>query len=101
MLKKFFETFSPMRMRWIWRWIMLGILIGVVSGLGALVFNFLIQRGTQFFQKDLLRLLIPKAFQGSLFLGLPLSRWMVWIPALGGLLSGLLVFHWAPEAEGL
>ena len=25
---------------------------------------------------------------------------MIWIPALGGLISGLLVFHFAPEAEG-
>ena len=87
-------------MRGIGRWVILGILIGVVSGLGAILFNFLIQKGTQFFLKDLVAFLIPKEFHGTLLLGVPLSRWMIWIPALGGLLAGLLVFHFAPEAEG-
>ena len=51
--------------------------------------------------KDLIALLLPKDLRGVLFFGFPLSRWMIlWIPALGGLLSGLIVFHFAPEAEG-
>ncbi len=88
-------------MRSIWRWILLGILIGVVSGFGAILFNFLLQRGTQFFMKDLIALLLPKDLREVLFFGFPISRWMMlWIPALGGLLSGLIVFHFAPEAEG-
>lgn len=34
-------------------------------------------------------------------MGFPLYRWMIlWIPCLGGILSGLIVFHFAPEAEG-
>jgi CIC family chloride channel protein len=101
MLKKFLQTFSPVRMKWIWRWIFLGVLIGVVSGFGALLFNFLILRGTQFFMKDLVALLLPKELQGTSLLGAPLTRWMIlWIPAFGGLLSGLIVFRFAPEAEG-
>jgi len=88
-------------MKWIWRWILLGTLIGVVSGLGALIFNFLILRGTQFFMKDLVAFLLPKELQGVSLLTVPLDRWMVlWIPAFGGLLSGLIVFRFAPEAEG-
>jgi CIC family chloride channel protein len=51
--------------------------------------------------KDLVVFLLPKDLQEFSFLGVPLSRWMIlWIPALGGLLSGLLVFNFAPEAEG-
>jgi chloride channel protein, CIC family len=101
MIKQFLQSFSPTRMRSIWRWILIGVLIGVVSGFGAILFNFLLQNGTQFFMKDLMALLIPKDLQGVLFFGFPLSRWMMlWIPALGGLLSGLIVFHFAPEAEG-
>lgn len=101
MLKTFLQSFSPIRMKWIWRWIFLGILIGVVSGFGALLFNFLILRGTQFFMKDLVALLLPKELQGTSLLGVPLDRWMIlWIPALGGVLSGLIVFRFAPEAEG-
>jgi CIC family chloride channel protein len=69
--------------------------------LGAILFNFLLQRGTQFFMKDLLTLVLPKELHEVPFFGIPLSRWMiVWIPALGGLLSGLIVFHFAPETEG-
>jgi CIC family chloride channel protein len=101
MLKKFLQTFSPARMKWIWRWIFLGTLIGVVSGFGALVFNFFILRGTQFFMKDLVAFLLPKEFQGTSLLGASLDQWMLlWIPALGGLLSGFIVFRFAPEAEG-
>jgi CIC family chloride channel protein len=51
--------------------------------------------------KDLVVLILPRGLQEFSFLGVPLSRWMIlWIPALGGLLSGLLVFSFAPEAEG-
>lgn len=51
--------------------------------------------------KDLIALILPKDLQGLCLLGAPLARWMIlWIPALGGLLSGLLVFRFAPEAEG-
>jgi hypothetical protein len=101
MVKKFFTHFSPTRMKWIWRWIFLGILIGVVSGFGAILFNFLLQRGTQFFMKDLVALILPEQFREFSLFGIPLHRWMIiWIPALGGLLSGLIVFHFAPETEG-
>jgi CIC family chloride channel protein len=101
MVKKFLQSFSPIRMKWIWRWIFIGILIGVVSGFGAILFSFILQTGTQFFMKDLTVLFLPRELHQVLFFGIPLSRWMIlWIPALGGLLSGLLVFHFAPEAEG-
>jgi CIC family chloride channel protein len=101
MVKKFLQSFSPIRMKWIWRWIFLGSLIGVVSGFGAILFNFLLQKGTQFFMKDLVALILPKELQEFSFFGVPLHRWMIlWIPALGGLLSGFLVFRFAPEAEG-
>jgi CIC family chloride channel protein len=101
MVKKFLQSFSPVRMKWIWRWIFIGIVIGVVSGFGAILFSFLLQKGTKFFTRDLIALLLPKGLHQASFFGIPLSRWMMlWIPALGGLLSGLLVFRFAPEAEG-
>ncbi len=101
MVKNFLQILLPIRMRWISRWILLGILIGLVSGLGAILFNFLLEMGTQFFMKDLLTLFLPKELQEFSLLGFPLGQWMIlWIPALGGLLSGFLVFRFAPEAEG-
>jgi CIC family chloride channel protein len=101
MVKEFLQSFSPVRMKWIWRWIFIGILIGVVSGFGAILFSFLLQGGTRFFMEDLVAFLIPRNAREFSLLGFPLSRWMIlWIPALGGLLSGFLVFRFAPEAEG-
>jgi CIC family chloride channel protein len=100
-IKKIIPSFSPVRMRWIWRWIFLGVLIGVVSGFGAILFNFLLQRGTQFFMKDIIEFLLPQGSDDISFFGVPLHRWLLlWIPAFGGLLSGLIVFRFAPETEG-
>ena len=91
---------SSRRIRRIGRGTVVGILIGVVSGLGAIVFNILLQTGTRFFTQDLINLILGSR-SGRPFMGFPLGRWMMlWIPALGGLISGLLVFTFAPEAEG-
>ena len=89
------------RIKRIGRGTLIGILIGVVSGFGAILFNFLLQTGTQFFMHDLIGFVFPASAAGRHFLGVPLSRWvMMCIPALGGLISGLIVFTFAPEAEG-
>jgi CIC family chloride channel protein len=101
MFRKFLDFFSKSNIRWLWRWIFLGILIGIVSGFGALLFNFLITRGTHFFMQDLVGLFLSPSSQEFLLLGIPLHRWMIlWIPALGGLISGFIVYWFAPEAEG-
>ncbi len=89
-------------------------IIGVVSGLGAVVFYYLIQLGNYLF---LVRTgaftqpainestgvvspvhteLIDKIF--SLHTGVP--WYLALIPAVGGLITGLIVYTWAPEAEG-
>ncbi len=87
-------------MKRIWQGTIVGILIGVVSGLGAIVFNFLLQTGTRFFTVDLITMIIGPS-SARQFIGIPLGRWMMlWIPALGGLIAGLIVFTFAPEAEG-
>ncbi len=100
MLKNFFQFFSPDRMRWVWRWIFLGVLIGVVAGFGAILFNFLLHIGTRFFMNDLVTLILNGSKE-EILLGIPLKRWIfLFIPALGGFLSGYLVYNLAPEAEG-
>jgi len=94
-------AFSPHRMKRIGRGTLLGILIGIVSGLGGIVFNYMIKAGTQFFTGDLISYLLPGRNPSFSILGFTIDRWMMlWIPAFGGLLSGLLVFLFAPEAEG-
>lgn len=87
------------------RWVGLGLVVGVVSGLGAAAF---------FVAMDWLRhqvlavganlaLLEPHG-EHSLFglsAGGAVRNWVVVLaPALGGLVSGLLVFRFCPEAEG-
>jgi len=95
------ESFAPRRLKRIWRGTFLGIIVGVVSGLGAIVFNFLLRTGTKFFTEDVILYLSPGHNPGYTIFNVPMGRWMMlWIPALGGLLSGFLVFHFAPEAEG-
>jgi CIC family chloride channel protein len=101
MIFKTADSFRPRRIKRIWRGTLIGILIGVVSGLGAILFNFLLNTGTQFFMHDLIGFVLPPSAGAHFFLGVPLSRWlMAWVPALGGLISGFLVFSFAPEAEG-
>lgn len=101
MFQRFVQSFSPIRIKRIGRWILIGVLIGVVSGFGAIAFNFLLRTGTQFFMRDLATLLLPRELDQSSFFGIPFSRWMIlWIPGLGGFLAGVVVFLFAPEAEG-
>lgn len=92
--------FPSVRLKRIWRGTLVGIVIGIISGCGGILFNFLLQTGTQFFTEDLVDFLANGAPE-RLFFGFPLGRLlMLAIPALGGLVSGLIVFGFAPEAEG-
>ncbi len=100
MVVKIPEPFAPRRIKRIWRGTLLGIVVGIVSGFGGIVFNYMIETGTRL-TGNLILFLAPGRVPGFVFLGFPLERWMMlWIPAAGGLLSGFLVFTFAPEAEG-
>jgi CIC family chloride channel protein len=85
------------------KWVVLGITIGVVAGLGAIAFYTLLQVGTHLFLTDLAGYHIPTPggegdHPGSAGFSRP---WAIpLVVGLGGLLSGLLIFTWAPEAEG-
>lgn len=86
------------------RYTLYSVIIGVVSGLGACLFFFLLEWGTYFFLEYLAGLPLTKP-GGEHLVTLERSpvfrRWMLlFLPALGGLLSGLLVYRFAPEAEG-
>jgi CIC family chloride channel protein len=93
-----------LNLRNVWRWFLYGSLIGVVAGFGAIVFNLLCQTGLHFFL-DGMAGFQPTEPPGELpswpATGTPLRPWMLpLVPALGGLLAGLLVYWLAPEAEG-
>jgi CIC family chloride channel protein len=86
------------------KWIFYYVLIGLIAGLGAIVFQYLCQVGLHFFLEQLAGFR-PHAPAGETHLfpptGKSLNPWMLFfMPALGGLFSGWLVYTFAPEAEG-
>ena len=78
--------------------------IGLVAGLGAVVFHVLCDVGFHFFMHQLAGYHPPSpAGERSMFQepSTHLVRYMLLIlPCIGGLLSGFLVYTFAPEAEG-
>jgi CIC family chloride channel protein len=86
------------------KWALLFIAIGLIAGAGSIVFNYACQLGIHFFMGSLAGYL-PPAPAGEQHLlpapNTPFNRWvLLFLPALGGLLSGWLVYTFAPEAEG-
>jgi CIC family chloride channel protein len=86
------------------QWSVNFILIGVIAGLGSIVFHYLTQWGVHYFL-DALAGYRPPAPAGEQHLLAPTARafnsWVLLVlPALGGVVSGLLVYTFAPEAEG-
>ncbi|MGE4297420.1 MAG: chloride channel protein [Desulfovibrionaceae bacterium] len=85
------------------RWLVLSILVGIVAGFGAVFFDklldlslkYLLHLPLSFFHPGVGDPMKAEARFGALY-----SGWIVPIATLGGLLSGLLVFLVAPEAEG-
>lgn len=101
LINKWRLPLSVDQIRLVWRWIFFGAVIGIVSGIGAIFFDYLLQQGSHFFMNDLVNLVLPGSLREASFLSIPLKRWLILlIPALGGLLSGLIVFNLAPETEG-
>jgi CIC family chloride channel protein len=101
------EALSSIDIRAVGRFMLLSGLVGLVSGMGAVAFYF----ATNFTEMQILGewgQFHPPAGEGALAaagqiidsLRIP-HRWFLFaIPAVGGLVSGWLVFTFAPEAEG-
>lgn len=86
------------------RWTVYFIGIGLIAGLGSIVFHTLCQLGVHFFL-DMMAGYRPPAPVGEPHLLPPtavvFNRWvLLFLPAMGGLFSGWLVYTFAPEAEG-
>ncbi|MFT5515708.1 MAG: CIC family chloride channel protein [Rhodothermales bacterium] len=90
------------------RWMLLSVSVGILGALGALVFSRLVSLATSGFLLELVGYHMPmpagEGAEGVFDLANALSptrRWLLLIlPAFGGLISGWLVFTFAPEAEG-
>lgn len=80
------------------------VVIGLITGGGAILFQFLCSAGMHFFL-DGLAGYRPSGPTGEPHLFQPtatvFNRWiLLFLPAAGGLISGWLVYTFAPEAEG-
>lgn len=86
------------------KWTLNFILIGIIAGLGSVVFHYLCQIGAHYFM-DFLAGYRPPVAAGEHHLMPPTNKLfnpfiLLFLPAFGGLLSGWLVYTYAPEAEG-
>ena len=84
------------------KWVIVGLLIGIVAGIGATIFYYLIQFSTDNFLGRITGFYPPNP-AGELAGPLTISPHYFLIPvslALGGLIVGLIIFYFAPEAEG-
>ncbi len=90
--------------RYLAKWLLVSGLIGIVAGLGAVLFTLGIQWATDFFLGTLVGYTPPSPIgEGEpVLMDVLKTRWWLlpFITALGGLLSGIIVFSLAPEAEG-
>ncbi|UCD78029.1 MAG: chloride channel protein [Desulfobacterales bacterium] len=86
------------------KWTLYFIGIGIIAGTGAIIFHYLCQVGIHYFM-DMLAGYRPPAPAGEHHLIPPtehsFNRWiLLFLPAFGGIISGWLVYTFAPEAEG-
>ncbi|MFG1445651.1 MAG: chloride channel protein [Thermoplasmatales archaeon] len=84
------------------KWVIVGLLIGIVAGIGATIFYYLIQFSTDNFLGRITGFYPPNP-AGELAVPPTISPHYFLIPvslALGGLIVGLIIFYFAPEAEG-
>ncbi|MGD9332888.1 MAG: chloride channel protein [Desulfobacterales bacterium] len=86
------------------KWSFYFIIIGLIAGLGSIVFHYLCILGVHWFM-DFMAGYVPPSPAGEHHLweptGRPFNRWiLLFLPALGGILSGWIVYTFAPEAEG-
>src|SRR4029079_12144603 len=85
------------------KWLALGTVIGVVAGLGAIAFIFTLEGASKLLLENLggYKPPLPIGEGNRLAAGSFARPWAVpLVVGLGGLISGVLVFGLAPEAEG-
>jgi len=84
------------------KWVTLSILIGIAAGLGSIIFYWSLTTATQLLL-GFVAGYVPPTSTGegaTVFTGVARPWILPILTAAGGLLSGIIVFHFAPEAEG-
>ncbi len=88
--------------RYLLKWLAISTIIGIVAGLGAVLFSKAIHIATELFLGRGVGYIPPLPIgEGSPVETVMDRPWLLpLITMLGGLISGIVVFRWAPEAEG-
>jgi CIC family chloride channel protein len=96
------QHFMELDLRYLRRWLLVGGLIGIVAGLGSIVFSWAISEATRLFLGQGAGFIPPVSFgEGPTIVTAISRRWMIpVITTVGGILSGFIVYKFAPEAEG-
>lgn len=97
------EILKEFNLRQVQRWAIFSIAIGIVSGFGAILF-YLGLRAVSYYVLGGIGGYYPPSPGGELPLfSQPATNvsWLLFLlPAAGGLLAGIIIFTYAPEAEG-
>jgi len=86
------------------KWFIYSTIIGIIAGLGSSLFFYMLETGTHFFLNYMAHYHppLPGGESGGSVSSIPISpNWIVGIlPAVGGLIAGVIIYKWAPEAAG-
>ncbi len=84
------------------KWVPIAVMIGIVAGIGAVALAYLIDQFTTLFMVSWAGYIQPSPLgEGSTTFGFSSMPYLLpIITTLGGLISGIIVFKLAPEAEG-
>lgn len=86
------------------RWLIFGLLVGILAGLASSAFYYLLQLARHYTFDILSGYAVPAPAGESLFESAanPVFRPLIFffLPAIGGLISGWIVYRFAPETEG-
>jgi CIC family chloride channel protein len=93
---------SEINIGYLRKWLLIGGLVGVVAGLGSIAFMLAIDWATGLVLGQGAGFVPPAPIgEGETVVTAISRRWMIpVVTTLGGLLSGLIVYKLAPEAEG-
>ena len=86
------------------KWFIYSTIIGIIAGLGSSLFFYMLETGTHYFlnyMADYHPPLPGGESGGSVSYIQTTPNWIMGIlPAVGGLIAGIIVYKWAPEAGG-
>ncbi len=86
------------------KWVVYGSIVGLVSAFGAIAFFYCLEWGKFYLFEYLAGYKLSHPAGEHLVhieVAKPFKRWLLFLlPTLGGLISGFIVYTWAPEAEG-